>query len=79
MGGSGMVGIYILQLSDPRAQSAVASAIDGMFQTSAPSTRTESEQAFQAGFVSMYGNPPFVLRLVGLAIVFSIRSSPRTR
>ncbi len=39
---------------------------------SAPSTRTESEQAFQAGFVSMYGNLPFVLRLVGLAIVFGI-------
>ena len=27
---------------------------------------------FQAGFVSMYGNIPFVLRVIGLSIVFSI-------
>lgn len=72
MGGSGQVGVYVLELTDPSRAGAVASAIDGMFESSAPSTRTESEQAFQAGFVSMYGNLPFVLRLVGLAIVFSI-------
>jgi putative ABC transport system permease protein len=72
MGGAGQVGIYVLELTDPARANAVAQTIDGMFQSSAPSTRTESEQAFQAGFVSMYGNLPFVLRLVGLAIVFSI-------
>jgi len=35
-------------------------------------TLTESEQAFGAGFVSMYGNVPFALRVIGLAVVFTI-------
>jgi putative ABC transport system permease protein len=46
--------------------------VDSQFENAAPATLTETEQAFQAGFVSMYGNIPFVLRVIGLAIVFSI-------
>lgn len=72
MGGQGMVGVYVLELSDPGRAAAISSEIDSQFESSAPATRTESEQAFQAGFVSMYGNLPFVLRVIGLAIVFSI-------
>ena len=37
-----------------------------MFENSSAATRTESERAFQAGFVSMYGNLPFVIRVIGL-------------
>ena len=72
MGGSGMVGIYVLQLTDAARASAIATEIDANYENAAPATRTESEQAFQAGFVSMYGNLPFVIRVIGLAIVFSI-------
>lgn len=72
MGGSSAIGIYVLQLSDPSQAAAISNQIDSQFDSSAPATRTESEQAFQAGFVSMYGNLPFVLRVIGLAIVFSI-------
>jgi putative ABC transport system permease protein len=50
----------------------VIRGIDSQFENAAPATLTETEQAFQAGFVSMYGNVPFVLRVIGLAIVFSI-------
>jgi putative ABC transport system permease protein len=72
MGGQGAVGIYVLDLTDPSQASEVAQKVDDLFQNSSAATRTESEQACQAGFVSMYGNIPFVLRVIGLAVVFAI-------
>jgi putative ABC transport system permease protein len=72
MGGQKPVGTYVLELSDPAQAGNIAHAVDAMFENAAPATLTETEQAFQAGFVSMYGNVPFVLRVIGLAIVFSI-------
>jgi putative ABC transport system permease protein len=72
MGGQKLVGIYVIDVDDPSRSAAVAQTVDAMFENSSAATRTESEQAFQAGFVSMYGNVPFVLRVIGLAIVFAI-------
>lgn len=72
MNGRSLIGVYVLELSEPSRASEISKGIDQQFDSSAPATRTESEQAFQAGFVSMYGNLPFVLRVIGLAIVFSI-------
>lgn len=72
MGGQEAVGTYVLELTDPSQANAVLRAVDSQFENAAPATLTETEQAFQAGFVSMYGNVPFVLRVIGLAIVFSI-------
>jgi putative ABC transport system permease protein len=71
-GGQEPVGTYVLELNDPSQASTITHAVDSQFENSAPATLTETEQAFQAGFVSMYGNIPFVLRVIGLAIVFSI-------
>ncbi len=70
--GAGQVGVYTLAIADPTAAADVAKRVDAMFENSAAATRTETERAFQAGFVSMYGNIPFVLGVVGLAVVFSI-------
>lgn len=72
MSGRSLIGVYVLELSEPSRAADISKGIDQQFDSSAPATRTESEQAFQAGFVSMYGNLPFVLRVIGLAIVFSI-------
>jgi putative ABC transport system permease protein len=72
MGGQEAVGTYVMELSDPSQASTVITAVDSQFENAAPATLTETEQAFSAGFVSMYGNVPFVLRVIGLAIVFSI-------
>jgi putative ABC transport system permease protein len=72
MGGQGMVGIYALQLSDQSRAGDIGREVDAMFENSAAATRTETERAFQAGFVSMYGNVPFLLRVIGLAVVFAI-------
>src|SRR5690349_7005267 len=72
MNGSGLVGIYVLKLADPNEATAIGTQIDQMFENSSAATHTESEQAFQAGFVSMYGNVPFLLGVIGLAVVFAI-------
>jgi putative ABC transport system permease protein len=72
MGGQGMVGWYILQLSDPGRAGDVTKAVDALYANSAASTHTETERAFQAGFVSMYGNVPFLIGVIGLAVVFAI-------
>jgi putative ABC transport system permease protein len=71
-GGQEPVGTFVLELNDPAQAASITHAVDSQFENAAPATLTETEQAFQAGFVSMYGNIPFVLRVIGLAIVFSI-------
>ena len=72
MGGAGSVGVYVLDLTSSDASAVIAKQVDAMFENSSAATRTESEQAFQAGFVSMYGNIPFVLNIIGLAVEFAI-------
>jgi len=72
MGGRGQVGWYVLGLDHPGQAGPVIQAIDGIYENSAAATRTETERAFQAGFVSMYGNIPFLIGLIGLAVVLSM-------
>jgi putative ABC transport system permease protein len=72
MGGQGQVGVYILELSQPERAGDIAKEVDAMFENSSYATRTETERAFQAGFVSMYGNVPFLIGVIGLAVVFAI-------
>jgi len=72
MGGQGQVGWYALELSDPARAGAVTKTVDAFYENSASPTRTETERAFQAGFVSMYGNVPFLIGVIGIAVVFAI-------
>jgi putative ABC transport system permease protein len=72
MRGNGPVGWYVLELSDPGRAGEIARAVDALYENSAARTRTETERAFQAGFVSMYGNVPFLIGVIGLAVVFAI-------
>ncbi len=66
------VGWYILRLSNPDLAPAVAEKIDGMFRNSSAATTTATERAFQASFVTMYGNIGFFLGAIGLAVFFAI-------
>ncbi len=72
MGGQGMVGWYVLQLAEPERAGEITEAVDALYANSAASTHTETERAFQAGFVSMYGNVPFLIGVIGIAVVFAI-------
>lgn len=70
--GSGQVGIYIVQVRDADVVPKVTAAIDGMFANSANETRTETEAAFQLGFISMMGNVQFAINLIGFTVVLAI-------
>jgi putative ABC transport system permease protein len=66
------VGIYYLRLASPDLAARVSRTVDAMFENSNTPTRTETEKAFQLGFISMLGNIQLLLFLIGSAIVFAI-------
>ena len=72
LGGSDLVGVFKAEIPDPSKSASIAGRIDALFENSDNATKTESEQAFGAGFISMFGNVPFALRLIGFAVVFTI-------
>ena len=65
-------GWYILKLGDPDRAPTVAKRIDDMFRNSSHATKTATERAFQASFVTMWGNVGFFLNAIGLAVFFAI-------
>jgi putative ABC transport system permease protein len=66
------IGMYKLLIDDPSKAASISRAIDDMFENADPPTRTETEAAFRAGFVSMSGNLARLLRSIGLAVCFTI-------
>ena len=71
-GNPGQVGIYIVKLADPARAGEIARTIDATFSNSAAETRTETEKAFQLGFISMLGNIRAIIFAVGTAIIIAI-------
>jgi len=65
-------GSYWVEIADPGQAGAVGKAIDALFENSDAQTRTETEKAFQAGFISMAGNLALLLNGIGLAVTFTI-------
>lgn len=72
LGGRDYTGVFKLEMADRSRSAAIARQVDALFESSDNATKTESEQAFGAGFVSMFGNVPFALRMIGFAVVFTI-------
>lgn len=64
-----LVGIFLVRVDDPLRSSEVANAIDTMFENSPYPTKTESERAFQLGFVSMSSAIVAAIRLVSYIIL----------
>lgn len=67
-----IVGWYVLQLDDPDAAPMISARIDDLFENSSDPTETETERAFNAGFVTMWGNIGFLVRAIGTAVFFAI-------
>lgn len=65
-------GWYVLQLDRPERAAEVAAAIDAQFKNSTAPTKTETERAWNAGFVTMWGNIGFLVRAIGTAVFFAI-------
>lgn len=66
------VGIYWLRLRSVSLGPAVSERVDAIFENSPQPTKTETEKAFQMGFISMMGNVSMLLTILGSAIVFAI-------
>jgi putative ABC transport system permease protein len=66
------IGWLVESIDDPKHAGAISKAIDDEFENSDTATKTETEQAFQAGFVAMAGNLAFLLNGIGLAVAFTI-------
>ncbi len=68
----GQEGFYTILANSPEDVQKIGSAIDEMFRNSPQPTRTETEAAFQLGFLAMLGNvKAFILSICG-AVVFAI-------
>ncbi len=66
------IGWLVESIDDPKHAGAISKAIDAEFENSDTPTKTETEQAFTAGFVAMAGNLAFLLNGIGLAVAFTI-------
>ncbi|HLF84011.1 MAG TPA: FtsX-like permease family protein [Blastocatellia bacterium] len=71
-GRPGNVGQYRVRIDSPGSAARVMEEIDSMFKNSAAPTKTETEAAFAASFVSMLGNVKGLITGVGLIVVFTI-------
>jgi putative ABC transport system permease protein len=66
------VGVYIVGLMSPDRAAEVAAAIDQTFKNSLAETLTETEKAFQLGFVSMTEAIVVAIRIVSFLVIFII-------
>jgi putative ABC transport system permease protein len=71
-GRPGKVGQYRVRLDSPGSAARVMEEIDSMFKNSAAPTKTETEAAFAASFISMLGNVKGLISGIGLIVVFTI-------
>ena len=53
-GRTGQVGWYIIKIKDPAQAATISEEVDALFKNSSNETKTETERAFQQGFVSGY-------------------------
>ena len=66
------IGWLTSKIDDPKNAGKISKTIDAEFENSDAATKTETEQAFLAGFVAMAGNLALLLNGIGLAVAFTI-------
>ena len=66
------IGTLTELIDDPKNAGSISKAIDAEFENSDTQTKTETEQAFRAGFIAMAGNLALLLNAIGLAVAFTI-------
>lgn len=66
------IGTLTSLIDDPKHAGSISKAIDAQFENSDTQTKTETEQAFRAGFIALAGNLALLLNLIGLAVAFTI-------
>jgi putative ABC transport system permease protein len=66
------VGVYVVGIDNPDNAAAVSRAVDAVFKNSLAETLTETEQAFQLGFVAMSNQIIAAIRIVSYVVILII-------
>lgn len=66
------VGVYVLGIDNPDNAAAISRAVDETFANSLAETLTETEQAFQLGFVAMSNEIIAAIRVVSYVVILII-------
>jgi putative ABC transport system permease protein len=66
------VGWYIVQIRNPDDAAAISRTLDGQFKNSLAETLTETEKAFQLGFISMSEAIVVAIRIVSFVVILII-------
>jgi putative ABC transport system permease protein len=66
------VGIFVIEVQDLERAAAVSEAVDKQFKNSTAETLTETEQAFQIGFVKQTEAIVVAIRIVSYVVIFII-------
>ena len=66
------VGVYVVGIASPDNAAAISRAVDNEFKNSLAETLTETEQAFQLGFVAMSNEIIAAIRIVSYVVILII-------
>jgi len=72
LGRLGQIGSFTIKADSAESVPHIIDTVDGMFRNTTAETKTETEQAFALGFVSMLGNVKLLLTAISAAVVFTI-------
>lgn len=68
----GSIGAFWVMAENAEAIPGIMDAIDATFRNTPAETKTETEKAFQLGFVSMLGNVQFLIGSIASVVVFTM-------
>jgi len=66
------IGVYVVEIRQPEDAASISAAIDATFRNSLAETLTETEKAFQLGFVSMSEAIVVAIRVVSFVVIVII-------
>jgi putative ABC transport system permease protein len=66
------VGVFVVEVNDPSRTADIARAIDAEFKNSLAETLSESEKAFQLGFIAQSEAIVVAIRIVSFVVIFII-------
>jgi len=69
---SDSTGVYVVTIASPALAAEISAAIDREFKNSLAETLTETEKAFQLGFVAMTESIVVAIRIVSFLVIFII-------
>jgi putative ABC transport system permease protein len=64
--------MYDVRIDDPSHAASIAEGIDNEYRNATAQTKTETEQAFSVGFLSLLGNVKMFLIAISAAVTFTI-------